>query len=304
MGNKIDRIDAMKLVRSYQVGDVSRRDFLKKASAVFGSVAAANMLLAACVPLETAPPEVVKEASGGEGEGSGAAMESAAGLTTGMVEYMDTDGEVLMGYMARPEGDAPAPAVIVIQEWWGLNDHILDLANRFAQEGFVALAPDLYKGVVASEPDEARKLVMELDMAEAVKEIQQGITHLLDQPFASGEKVAITGFCMGGRLTLQTALVDDRLAVAIPWYGTPIAPEDAPNIKAPVLGLYGAEDGGIPVEGVTAMGDALTAAGIENEMMIYEGAPHAFFNDTRQSYNEAAAADAWPRALEWMRARL
>jgi len=304
MSNKIDRIDAMKLVRSFQVGEVSRRDFLKKSTAIFGSVAAANMLLAACVPLEATPPEVVKEESGGEGEGSGTAMMGADGLTTGMVEYVDTDGEVLMGYMARPEGDEPAPAVIVIQEWWGLNDHIMDLANRFAQEGFVALAPDLYKGIVASEPDEARKLVMELDMAEAVKEIQQGITHLLDQPFTSGEEVAITGFCMGGRLTLQTALVDDRLAVAIPWYGTPIEPQDAPNITAPVLGLYGAEDGGIPVEGVTAMGEALTEAGIENEMMIYEGAPHAFFNDTRESYNEAAADDAWPRALEWMRERL
>ncbi len=304
MSKKMNRIYAMELVRSFQVGDLSRRDFLKRATAVLGSAAAANMVLAACVPLETAPAEVVKTESGGEGEGSGAAEVSAVGLVTGMIEYPDSDGEALMGYLARPEGDAPAPAVIVLQEWWGLNDHILDLANRFAQEGFVALAPDLYKGVVASEPDEARKLVMELDMPEAVKEISQGITHLLEQPFVAGEKVAVTGFCMGGGLTLQTALVDDRLAVAIPWYGRPISPEDAANVKAPVLGLYGAEDGGIPVDAVQAMGEGLTAAGIENEIMIYEGAPHAFFNDTRESFNEAAAADAWPRALEWMRANL
>lgn len=304
MSKKINRIYAMELVRSFQVGEVSRRDFLRKATAVFGSAAVANMLLAACVPLEAVPAEVVKEESGGEGEGSGAAAMSAAGLTTGMIEYADTDGETLMGYLARPEGDEPAPAVIVIQEWWGLNDHIMDLANRFAQEGFVALAPDLYKGVVASEPDEARKLVMELDMPEAVSEISQGISHLLEQPFVSGEKVAVTGFCMGGGLTLQTALVDDRLAVAIPWYGSPVSAEEAANIKAPVLGLYGAEDGGIPVEAVQAMEEGLTAAGIENEIMIYEGAPHAFFNDTRESFNEAAAADAWPRALEWMRDKL
>lgn len=304
MSQKINRIYAMELVRSFQIGEVSRRDFLKKATAVFGSAAVANTLLAACVPLEAVPAEVVKEESGGEGEGSGAAAMSAAGLTTGMIEYADTDGETLMGYLARPEGDEPAPAVIVIQEWWGLNDHIMDLANRFAQEGFVALAPDLYKGVVASEPDEARKLVMELDMPEAVKEISQGISHLLEQPFVSGEKVAVTGFCMGGGLTLQTALVDDRLAVAIPWYGSPVSAEEAANIKAPVLGLYGAEDGGIPVEAVQAMEEGLTAAGIENEIMIYEGAPHAFFNDTRESFNEAAAADAWPRALEWMRDKL
>ena len=175
------------------------------------------------------------------------------------------------------------------------------MTNRFAHEGFVALAPDLYHGVVASEPDEARKLVMELDMPNAVAEIQQAIAHLQEQPFVSGEKVGITGYCMGGGLTLQVALVEENLSVAIPWYGRPLAPEDAGNVKAPVLGLYGAEDGGIPVDAVNAMADAMAAAGIESEFQIYEGAPHAFFNDTRGSFNEAAAADAWPRALEWLR---
>ena len=168
----------------------------------------------------------------------------------------------------------------------------------------MALAPDLYHGVVASEPDEARKLVMEIDMPTAVREIQSAIDFLLAHEVVAGDKVGLTGFCFGGGLTLQTALVDERLGVAIPWYGRPIDPAQAADIKAPVLGLYGAEDGGIPVEGVNALAEALDAAGIENEFMIYEGAPHAFFNDTRQSYNEAAAADAWPRALQWLREKL
>ncbi len=308
MTQKINRIYAMQLVRSFQVGQIDRREFLKKATAVLGSAAAANMVLAACQPVQpngTLPPPVVKEESGDEGEGSGAAAMSGAGLVTGMVEYPNAnDGETLMGYLARPEGDAPAPAVVVIQEWWGLNDHILDVTNRFAQEGFVALAPDLYHGEVASEPDEARKLVMEIDMPAAVGEIQSAIDFLLAHEAVAGDKVGITGFCFGGGLTLQTALADDRLAVAIPWYGRPIEPAQAADLKAPVLGLYGAEDGGIPVDAVNAMDEALDAAGIENEIMIYEGAPHAFFNDTRESFNEAAAADAWPRALTWLREKL
>ena len=106
-----------------------------------------------------------------------------------MIEYPDeNEDETLMGYLARPEGDEAAPAIIVIQEWWGLNDHIMDVTNRFAQQGYVALAPDLYKGEVATEPDEARKLVMEVDMPEAVREIQSAITYLLDQEYVSGDR--------------------------------------------------------------------------------------------------------------------
>ena len=115
---KLNRIYAMELVRSFQIGELSRRDFLLKATAVFGSAAVATTLLAACQPLQNAPP-VVKEESGGEGEGSGMAAASAAGLITGMANYRDRDGGDLMGYMARPEGDEPAPAVIVLQSGGG-----------------------------------------------------------------------------------------------------------------------------------------------------------------------------------------
>jgi carboxymethylenebutenolidase len=209
-----------------------------------------------------------------------------------------------MGYLARPAGDTPLPAIVVIQEWWGLNDHIKDVTQRFAGEGFVALAPDLYHGVSTTEPDEARKLVMELDMAAAVSEIRQAIAFLLEQEYAAGEKAGLVGFCMGGRLTLQTALVEEKLGAAVVFYGSPLMPEELLKVKAPILGLYGAEDSGIAVTDVQAMADALKEAGIEHDIQIYAGAQHAFFNDTRESYNEGAAQDAWPRTLTWLRDHL
>jgi carboxymethylenebutenolidase len=211
---------------------------------------------------------------------------------------------MLMGYLARPQGDEAKPAIVVIQEWWGLNDHIKDVANRFAGEGFVALAPDLYHGVVATEPDEARKLVMELDMAQAVKEIQRGIDFLQEQSYVVGPKVGVVGFCMGGGLALQTALAEADLGAAVAFYGRPLAPDQAGQVKAPVLGLYGAEDQGIPVADVEAMDTALKEAGVESEVQVYEGAGHAFFNDTAPSYNADAAKDAWPRTLDWFRKHL
>ena len=279
----MDRIYVMQLVRSFQVGELSRRDFLKRATAALGSVAAANMLLAACstFPNPTAPPVVQEEAA--QADQPPAATGAESGLIAEMVQYADADGETLMGYLARPAEGGPYPAVVVIQEWWGLDDHIKELARRFAGEGFVALAPDLYHGAVTTEPDEARKLVMELDMAKAVQEIRQGIDFLQAQGYVAGPKVGVVGFCLGGGLVLQTALVEEDMGAGVVFYGRPLEPEQAAQVKAPILGLFGAEDQGIPVDAVQAMHAAFDEAGITNEMHVYEGAPHAFLNDTRAS---------------------
>jgi carboxymethylenebutenolidase len=305
----MDRIYVMQLVRSFQVGQISRRVFLQRATAAVGGVAAANLLLAACRPISGTPRPVTEAAPTGEGVGSAETnLTTEEGLVAEMVEYAGPDGDMLPGYLARPADAAgPLPGVIVLQEWWGLNEHIKDVTRRLALEGYVALAPDLYKGQVATEPDEARKLVMELDMPAAIQEIGSAADFLLAQDFVSGDQVGIMGFCMGGGLVLQSALNDagaGRYGAAVAFYGSPLTPDQAAQVEAPVLGLYGADDGGIPVADVNMMQEALTAAGVANEVHIYEGAPHSFFNDTRESYRPEAAADAWQQMLAWFEEHL
>jgi carboxymethylenebutenolidase len=297
----MDRIYVMQLVRSFQVGAIDRRTFLRRASAAVGGLAAANFLLAGCQPVTAGVPRPVTEATPtGEGVGSvETSLTTEEGLVAGMVEYPGPDGETLTGYAARPDDGKAHPAVIVIQEWWGLNEHIKDVTRRFAKAGYVALAPDLYKGQVATEPDEARKLVMELDMPAAVQEINSAAAYLLGEDTVTGDRAGVVGFCMGGGLALRSALAGDAMGAAVAFYGQPFTAEEAAAMKTPVLGLYGENDGGIPVDAVKAMQTALTSAGVDNEIEIYPGAAHAFFNDTRESYNKAAAEDAWARVLAW-----
>jgi carboxymethylenebutenolidase len=298
----MDRIYVMQLVYSFQTGQLSQRDFITQAAAALGSMTTANTLLAACGPTPQGRPPVVITASA-IAEPPPAQSSTGSQLIAESAAYPGVEGETLTGYLARPAGEGRRPGVIVIQEWWGLNEHIRDVARRFAQAGFVALAPDLYHGVVVSEPDEARKLVMELDMDEAVREIRQAVAFLGAQDYVAGPQVGIVGFCMGGRLVLQTARAEDHLGAAVVFYGSPLTPQEASEVKAPVLGLYGALDH-IPVVDVRAMHEAFDRAGVDNELHVYEGAGHAFFNDTRSSYRPEAAADAWPRTLSWFREHL
>lgn len=293
----MDRVQTQEMVRSFQVGAISRREFLAKATMVFGSLAAANTLLAACTPANaTLPPPVVDATQPAARPGTA----TAGALTTGYVTYPGREGEELTGYIAYQTGGPAKPAVIVIQEWWGVNDHIKEVTRRFANEGFVALAPDLYHGVVTTEPDEARKQVMEMGMRDAVGEIRQAMAYLRAQDFVNG-KVGVVGFCMGGGLTLQTAANDDTVGAAVAFYGTPLGQADASRVKAPVLSLLGSADR-IPASGYKAMHAVFDEKGIPNEFHLYEGAQHAFFNDTRAgSYDPEAAADAWERALAWFR---
>jgi carboxymethylenebutenolidase len=290
----------MQLVRSFQCGHINRREFLQRATLTVGAVAAAK-LLAACgaSPTEPEPSPVVEATS------TPVAPTTIDGIAVETVYYGGEGDEQLMGYLARPAEQAePLPALVVIQEWWGLNQHIQDVTRRFAEQGYVALAPDLYDGAVTSEPDEARKLVMELDTQAAVGEIGQATTFLLDQDYVAGEEVGIVGFCMGGGLVLQTVRQNENVGAAVAFYGRPVSPEEAAEANAPVLGLYGAEDSGIPVEDVRAMEQGLQEAGIEHEIQIYDGAGHAFFNDTRDSYDPDAAQDAWQRTQQWFESHL
>ena len=304
----MDRIHVMQLVRSFQVGEISRRTFLSRATAALGSAATANWLLAGCSSSPaTNPPPVLEPAAASTTPPEPTVVQSisagAAGLVTGaVVTYGQSGDQAFSGYLALPEASGLLPGVILIQEWWGLDGHIKAVANRLAGEGFAVLAPDLYHGAVATEPDEARKLVMALDQAAALQEILQAgdfLLNLKDQ--VRGPAVGITGFCMGGGLALQAAASGDpRVGAVAAWYGKPLDAAGAAAVTCPVLGFYGGLDTGIPVADVTAMEDALTAAGATVEVHVYPDAGHAFFNDSRASgYNEAAAKDAWPRLVAW-----
>ncbi len=299
----MDRIYVMELVRSFQVGMIGRREFVKKASLAIGSAAAATALLTACGKQgrDENPDPVVDE---GKDSLALTDEDKEDGLLTGIVSYphIENSTQILSGYLAQPEKRSPLPGVIVVQEWWGVDSHIKDVVRRFAREGFAALAPDLYHGKVATEPDTARKLVMELDAPNAVSEIQSAMTVLLAQKSLKGPKIGLMGFCMGGGLVLKTSLADERVGAAIPFYGSPLSPDQAAKIKAPVLGIYAAQDQGIPVARVRAMEEAIATAGVPNKFKIYENAGHAFFNDSRPGgYNAEAAKDAWREVLEWLK---
>jgi carboxymethylenebutenolidase len=222
-------------------------------------------------------------------------------ITTGMVEFAG-NGSPLPGYLAQPEGEGTHPGVVVIQEWWGLNDHIKDVTERFARAGYVALAPDLYRGEVAAEPDDARRLAMALERPKAIVDIQGAVDYLHGLPQVAPKKIGVIGFCMGGGLAMMMSFMGEKLGAVVVFYGGGIKMDDenAPQVSAPVLGIFGELDGGIPVDQVRANESKLKEYGKTVEFHVYPNAPHAFFNDTRPHiYKHEAAEDAWEKTLAW-----
>ena len=207
------------------------------------------------------------------------------------------DGIQVSGYLAAPEGTARA-GLIVIQEWWGLNDAIRGIADRFAAQGYLALAPDLYHGTLASEPDEAMKLMGALDRQLAAREIDAAIGWLKAERGVA--KVGCTGFCMGGGLTLATAARPTSTVDAVHvYYGVPfVTPDEVTAIHCPVMCSYGGEDGLISGDQIDALRQGLGDANVANDIKVYEGAGHSFFN-SGEAHHEASAADSWQRALSW-----
>jgi carboxymethylenebutenolidase len=216
-----------------------------------------------------------------------------------------TTGE---GYLAMPSGGS-GPGVIVIQEWWGLVDHIKHVADRFAADGFVALAPDLYHGSSASltEPDEAGKLMMSMSLAKAGKDLSGAVDFVAER--STGDGIGVVGFCMGGGLTLMLASQrPDKVKAAVPFYGAipwEGAQPDLSRISAAVQGHYAADDDWASPEVARALEKQLRDLGKDAEVFIYEGACHAFFNDDRpEVYNAEAAAKAWERTIAFLKAKL
>ncbi|HLI25633.1 MAG TPA: dienelactone hydrolase family protein [Chloroflexota bacterium] len=224
----------------------------------------------------------------------------------GQMVAFPSNGGTAQGYLAKP-ASGRGPGVLVIQEWWGLVDHIKDVAERFAAEGFVALAPDLYHGQATSEPDEAGKLMMALNIDQAARDLRGAAQYLLREGSVTSRQVGVVGFCMGGQLALYAATVaPDEIGAVADFYGIhPNVQPDLSKLKAPVLGAFAEQDGFVPVQAVRELEAKLRAQGVETDFKIYAGTQHAFFNDTRpEVYNESAARDAWGRTVNWFRKHL
>ncbi|HVT04436.1 MAG TPA: dienelactone hydrolase family protein [Thermoanaerobaculia bacterium] len=213
-----------------------------------------------------------------------------------------SNGHTCEGYLAIPESGS-GPAVVVVQEWWGLVPHIEELADRFAKAGFIALAPDLYHGKTTRSPDEAGKMLMELDGERAEKEIAGAGQHLLGQPQCSSRTFGVVGFCMGGALAQYAASKNQRVGAAVSFYGGfKKLPIDWTSLSAPILLIYGEQDQGVPPQQGKDLAKQLKEAGKDVELVIYPGAGHAFFNDARpEAYKAEPAADAWKRTVEFFR---
>lgn len=211
-----------------------------------------------------------------------------------------SNGGTTSGYLAIPE-KGKGPGVIVIQEWWGLVDHIKDVCDRLAAEGYVALAPDLYHGKTTKSPDEAGKLMMALQIDQAEKDLRGAIQYLLNHEATTGDKVGLVGFCMGGALALYAATMNPQVGACVVFYGGhPNVKPDLSTLIAPVLGIYAERDTFVTPESVRRLERQLKELGKSVEVHIYPDADHAFFNDQRpEVYNEKAAQDAWRRMIQF-----
>lgn len=208
------------------------------------------------------------------------------------------NGEHYGGYLALPES-GKGPGVIVIQEWWGLVGHIKNVADRFAEAGFVALAPDFYHGVATKEPDEAGSLMMALDIDNAEKVIQGAVAFMLAHEAVTSSKIGVVGFCMGGQLSLYAATLNPNIGACADFYG--IHPNVKPkleNLNCPLLGIFAEYDDYASPTSVAKLSADLNALGKPHEFVTYPSVHHAFFNDDRpEVYNAEASTDAWSRVI-------
>lgn len=221
----------------------------------------------------------------------------------GQMVSFPSNGRTTEGYLARPASGS-GPGIVVVQEWWGLVDHIKDVADRFAAEGFVALAPDFYHGQQSTEPDECGKLMMALNIDQTAKDARGAVYYLAGLAETTGDTVGVVGFCMGGQLALLTGTVAPaQVSAVVDFYGVhPNVKPDYTRMRASVLGIFAENDSMTNAEAVTNLDAALAAAGVAHEFHTYPGTDHAFFNDTRpEVYDQQAAEDAWRRTLQFFR---
>jgi carboxymethylenebutenolidase len=216
-----------------------------------------------------------------------------------------SDGERARGYLALPPRGS-GPGVLVLQEWWGLVDHIRDVCDRLSRAGFVALAPDLYRGETASDPDAAGRLMMDLALPRAARDLDGAVTALLGENATAGGRVGALGFCMGGQLALLAGTRNRRIGAVVDCYGIhPNVTLELAGLEAPVLGIFAENDTFVPPAAVRKLEAELAAAGKRRDFTLFPGVGHAFLNDTRpDAYDATAAERAWGMILSFLRAEL
>jgi len=277
------------LYNEFRNGRLDRREFLRKLAFLAGSTAAAVTLL----PL--LENNYAK---------AGIFSKDDPPLHAEFIKYPGETGDV-RAYLAKPEGDEKLPGVIVIHENRGLVPHIQDVTRRMAREGFLALAPDALSplGGTPEDEDKGRSLMRELDRESTIKNFVSAVQYLKTNPLCTG-KVGCTGFCWGGGITNQVAVRSPDLVAAVPYYGAQPATEDVPKIKASMLLQYAGNDERINA-GIPAFEEALKKASIEYQIFIYEGAGHAFNNDSNPDrYHKEAAELAWERTVAFFKEKL
>ena len=225
--------------------------------------------------------------------------------TEGRMVDLEVSGQTAHGYMVDSSQNVKQPGLIVIQEWWGLNEHIKDIAGRFADEGYVVLAPDLYDGKVTKDPEQAGQYMQSLDQSRALQILSAAVDFLRKQQHVIADSIGVTGFCMGGTFALLMASHNENIKASAPFYGD-VPPDDVlKNLSAPVLFIGAENDPWINQEKMKRLEDALRKYGKEGEVKVYGGVGHAFFNDTRpDAYNREAAEDAWRRVTQFLADKL
>ncbi|HEX9987724.1 MAG TPA: dienelactone hydrolase family protein [Chloroflexia bacterium] len=331
--NDMQRYLVEEEAEKWQEGRLTRRDFMRRVSLIVGAAAAGGVLMslgcdpnlpATTVPEATATvtgapvaapePTASPAATAGVTPASSAESSSPFHVPEGdpdvraeMVEIPSSDSSFkLLGYFAvfaTPKmGPGKPPGVLVIHENRGLTDHIKDVVRRVAKAGYVGLCVDLVSregGSASLEESERTGALGRLQPEQAIADLSAGLDYLKSEAGgAAPDRLGVTGFCFGGGYTWRLATKRPDLKAAVPYYGPNPPLEDVPNIEAAVLGIYGGNDARITGQ-VPALEDALKKAGITYEIKIYEGANHAFHNDTGQNYKRDAAVDAWEKTLDW-----
>ncbi len=270
--------------------EISRRQFIATATLTTGFVLAVQPVFAKVITTDS------------------------KGLTAGAVKIPVKDGEI-PAYKAVPAKGKNFPVVLVIQEIFGVHEHIQDVCRRFAKLGYLAIAPELFvrQGDVSklSNIDEIRQVVSKVPDEQVLSDLDETVNWAVKSAKGNANRIAITGFCWGGRITWLYAAHNPQVKAGVAWYGrlvgnstelTPKHPVDiASTLKVPVLGLYGGKDTGIPVNTVEQMRDRLKSSSSKSEIIVYPDAPHAFFADYRPSYREEEAKEGWQKLQAWFK---